>query len=174
MALGLSLLLACADADRDALDPSGGELAQGDLPRNAGSDGGSAATLADASSDAALAPALGDGGSASVPSAPSSNPPAPASVVPPRPGPASDTPEDACAALTYERFGKAFLSRYCVGCHGGSSAVAGVRLDSVEALRSQSDDVARLTTSGLMPRGNLKPSAAEREQLERWIACGAE
>lgn len=83
-------------------------------------------------------------------------------------------------ALTYESFGRAFLSTHCNTCH---NAPEGRRSGAPESFRFDTlDDVHRhkarifvraATTNTTMPPGPNDPSAAEREQLAEWLACGA-
>lgn len=81
--------------------------------------------------------------------------------------------------LTYDNFGKGFISKHCVGCHSSliagnqrKGAPPGVDLDTylgvvtwayrVEA-RSLGD------SPGMPPGGG--PSESERARLEEWLSC---
>ena len=78
----------------------------------------------------------------------------------------------ACSALTYESFGKQFLSNYCVSCHGAVSPKANIRLDSLAGLVANKAVVRSAVVGSIMPQGNKQPTSAERERLGQWIDCG--
>lgn len=89
------------------------------------------------------------------------------------------------STLTYETFGRKFMSDYCTRCH--SSALSGAArngapsdhdFDTLEAIRATDpahiDEHAaagpeRVNTE--MPPTAPKPSVAERRQLGEWLAC---
>ncbi len=83
-------------------------------------------------------------------------------------------------SLTYENFGKAFMSTYCQNCHGATSndrkGAPGRydfgTLDDIRNHRSRifSRAAADNTT---MPPGPDDPPSEERERLADWLACGA-
>ena len=82
--------------------------------------------------------------------------------------------------LTYESFGRAFLTTECNDCHNASEsyrhgAPESYRFDTVEDVRRLRDRIfvraAALNTS--MPPGPEDPPADERERLAEWLACGA-
>lgn len=83
-------------------------------------------------------------------------------------------------SLTYESFGKGFMDAYCQSCHAAHAterygAPGGYAFDTA-------DDVRRLRArifvraagaNVSMPPGPNDPSAAERDKLADWLACGA-
>ena len=83
-------------------------------------------------------------------------------------------------ALSYESFGRAFMSAHCDRCHSGiegrrSGAPASYRFDTLDDVRAHADRifVRAATANTSMPPGPDDPSAEEREQLAEWLACGA-
>lgn len=67
------------------------------------------------------------------------------------------------------------LSRYCIDCHGDKEQNAGIRLDRVagvdEAIRPLWTKVYEALISGEMPpKGEPQPTAAERQQIVKWIS----
>jgi uncharacterized membrane protein len=88
---------------------------------------------------------------------------------------------------TYDNFGRAFMTNYCVQCH--SSSVTGAarqgapddhNFDSLDAIHATElehiDEVAAAGphhTNAIMPPTDPKPSLVERQQLGEWLACGA-
>ena len=85
----------------------------------------------------------------------------------------SDAGGSACATLTYESWAKQFFTDYCVSCHSGSAARAGVRLDSLSAVQARKAGIKTQVTSGSMPQGNKKPTDEQRAKLGAWVDCGA-
>lgn len=79
----------------------------------------------------------------------------------------------ACAELTYETFGKQFLTKYCVSCHSGAAPRGGLALDTLAGLQARKSGVKTQVANGNMPQGSNKPSAEERTRLGQWIDCGA-
>ncbi len=77
-----------------------------------------------------------------------------------------------CDSLTYETFGRQFMTDYCVGCHGASNPRANLSLTSLSAIVTAKARVKSAVTGGAMPQGTKKPSTAERERLGQWIDCG--
>lgn len=78
-----------------------------------------------------------------------------------------------CATLTYETFGKQFMTSYCVSCHAGSAPKANLKLDTLTAVAARKAGVKTQVLNGTMPQGNKKPSQEERTKLGAWIDCGA-
>lgn len=87
-------------------------------------------------------------------------------------------------ALTYENFGKEFMTQYCVRCHASNlsgaarqGAPADHDLDSLPAIRGirehvdQTAGASDTVTNDTMPPDGLKPSPQERKDLATWIAC---
>lgn len=90
------------------------------------------------------------------------------------------------STLTYETFGRPFMTNYCIRCH--SSALTGsaregapsdhnfdtlAGIDSTAAEHIDEEAAAgplRVNTS--MPPGAPLPSESERRQLGEWLACG--
>jgi len=96
----------------------------------------------------------------------------------------SPIPERSCppdSPLTYESFGEPFFSSWCTGCHSSQltgdarrKAPAGFDYDSLASIRQwlpQIYQYAADSNSMMPPAGG--PSAAERQNLGDWIACGA-
>jgi cytochrome c5 len=90
------------------------------------------------------------------------------------------------STLTYESFGMQFMTSYCTRCH--SSELTGTArqgapafhdFDTVEGVRAVADHVDQTAAFGpeaqnqSMPPSGSRPSAAEREMLAEWLACGA-
>jgi uncharacterized membrane protein len=90
------------------------------------------------------------------------------------------------SSLTYESFGRAFMSSYCTGCH--SSALAGEArhgapayhdFDTLMGIRAVADHIDQMAGAGpaainvQMPPSGAGPSEKERRQLSEWLACGA-
>jgi hypothetical protein len=96
--------------------------------------------------------------------------------------------ESVCASdstLTYESFGKNFMTKYCTRCH--SSELVGADrngapsfhdFDTLYGIKAVSNHIDETTASGpaatntSMPPDKPAPTLAEREQLGEWIACG--
>jgi uncharacterized membrane protein len=90
------------------------------------------------------------------------------------------------STLTYDNFGKAFMSNYCTRCHSSTlsgsarqNAPAGTDFDSVANIRNDLLGIDREAAASAavsntdMPEGSPSPTAAERKQLGEWLACGA-
>ncbi len=90
------------------------------------------------------------------------------------------------STLTYDTFGQAFFTTYCIRCHsvanvGATSrngAPADVNFDTLDLVRPLARRIDFMAAIGPvragrdMPLNGLRPSDAEREDLGRWIACG--
>ncbi|MCW5805501.1 MAG: cytochrome c [Deltaproteobacteria bacterium] len=88
--------------------------------------------------------------------------------------------------LRWDNFGRDFMTRYCTSCHG-STVRGGARhgaptdhdLDTPEAIRTALDHIDLTAASGpggtntYMPPYGPLPTQREREDLGRWLACGA-
>ena len=83
-----------------------------------------------------------------------------------------DAGADSCATLTYQSFGRQFLTDYCISCHGGAAPRGGFKLDTLAAVSSRKTGVKSQVLSGGMPMGNKKPSDSERARLGQWLDCG--
>ena len=84
---------------------------------------------------------------------------------------------DACATLTYESFGKAFMQKYCVGCHQGAAAPDGIDLSALRGVQADKREIdahaVRTPRSKPMPPpGAPQPTAEERKKLGDWLRCG--
>ncbi len=76
--------------------------------------------------------------------------------------------------LSYESFGKAFMTSYCVACHTTGNASDGVNLSSLTLVRTHLNKVDAEVVSGAMPpKGSGSPTAEEKTNLAQWLACGA-
>lgn len=94
----------------------------------------------------------------------------------------SATPSDggaasACASLTYESFGKPFLTKYCTGCHTGARAPDGIDLSTLAGAKKDKSEImahaVRTPRSKPMPPATSpQPTADERAKLGEWLNCG--
>ncbi len=89
------------------------------------------------------------------------------------------------STLTYENFGKGFMTQYCTKCHS-SELVGADRMgapsfhdfDTLFGIKAVADHIDETTASGPaatndgMPPDGPFPTLAERKQLGEWIACG--
>jgi hypothetical protein len=95
----------------------------------------------------------------------------------------AECPSD--STLTYESFGKKFMTDYCLHCHSKSvkdaarnGAPGDHNFDSlaeIDLLKEHIDQYAGSgpkATNTKMPAADPKPSKEEREKLSQWIACG--
>jgi uncharacterized membrane protein len=93
-------------------------------------------------------------------------------------------PED--SALTYDNFGRDFVTHYCARCHAASvddaqrqGAPMDSTFDDLASIRDNAELIDHHAASGpdamnrLMPPSAPLPSDAEREKLGAWLACGA-
>lgn len=89
---------------------------------------------------------------------------------------ASAPRDPACEALTYREFGEPFFEKYCVSCHLGSEAPAGVDLSTLAGVREHAEHVVRHAVEeadpSMPPEGARQPSAAERAKLGTFLGCG--
>lgn len=90
--------------------------------------------------------------------------------------------------LTYDNFGKDFMTEYCLGCHSESKTGTARnkapadhnfdKLADIQLLAAHIDQNAGSgpkSTNRDMPRGDgPKPSDEERAKLSEWLACGAD
>jgi uncharacterized membrane protein len=85
------------------------------------------------------------------------------------------------STLTYDNFGSAFMTNYCLDCHSSSSgnrmgAPVSVNFDTLELVQNQASRVeARAGSGSSMPPSSFSslPSDSERTMLSEWIDCGA-
>lgn len=79
------------------------------------------------------------------------------------------------STLTYENFGQAFMTSYCLSCHTNREQPM---LTTLSAIQAHIDDIDRVAAAGpdatntVMPEDGSVP-AAERQKLGEWLACGA-
>lgn len=82
-------------------------------------------------------------------------------------------------ALSYENFGKPFVTRYCTSCHSGalsgadrSDAPVDINLDTYDAVAAQAGRIqaAVLGDQPTMPPGG-GPTATEMALLGEWLTC---
>lgn len=100
-------------------------------------------------------------------------------------GPPTESVCPPSSTLTYESFGKGFMTQYCTRCH--SSELMGADrqgapsfhdFDTLYGIRAVSDHIDETTASGPaatntgMPPDTPAPTLDERKQLGEWIACG--
>jgi uncharacterized membrane protein len=81
---------------------------------------------------------------------------------------------DGGTTLTWASFGQAFVSSYCVSCHGGDRAERGIDLSTEAGVTRYASDVLAVAgeSSTMPPFGESSPTAAERAQLVEWLSCG--
>lgn len=91
------------------------------------------------------------------------------------------------STLTYDNFGKTFMTTYCVSCHDSAKTGAARNgapafhdFDTLNGIKAVSNHVDEYAAAGpasvneIMPEGDGPfPTLAEREMLGEWIACGA-
>jgi uncharacterized membrane protein len=90
------------------------------------------------------------------------------------------------STLTYQNFGQAFMSTYCLRCHNETltgdarhGAPSDVNFNTVEKIRAESHEIDELAgasatiTNASMPEDGEKPSVEDRRKLAEWLACGA-
>jgi uncharacterized membrane protein len=71
------------------------------------------------------------------------------------------------------------LTNYCAGCHTGSSASGGIRLDSYAAVKTYADNgrlygsIAHLSGYSAMPQGAAKLNDCQLRTVQKWIQAGA-
>jgi uncharacterized membrane protein len=86
-------------------------------------------------------------------------------VLAPEDAPADRTPVSDAAA-------QAIVTARCVQCHVGSSAPAGVRLDTLAEMRANAAGIQRMVSTNAMPPGNAtEMTDAERDTLVAWAAA---
>ncbi|WAS91271.1 hypothetical protein [Nannocystis punicea] len=96
----------------------------------------------------------------------------------------ADCPED--STLTWDSFGKDFMSNYCTRCHSTSlsgsqrsGAPSDHNFETAALVREQLEHIDEGAAAGpdavntAMPIGDPQPTEDERRQLGEWIACGA-
>jgi len=100
-------------------------------------------------------------------------------------GPPTESVCPPTSTLTYNNFGKAFMTTYCTRCHSSElegpdrqGAPSFHDFDTLYGIKAVSNHIDETTAAGPaainkgMPDGVPKPTDAERYQLGEWIACG--
>jgi uncharacterized membrane protein len=88
------------------------------------------------------------------------------------------------STLTYDNFGRNFFTTYCRRCHSADAAdrhgaPGSVNFDTVEQIRANSARIDELAALGpdaeneAMPPSGITPTDPQRDDLGRWLACGA-
>jgi hypothetical protein len=100
-------------------------------------------------------------------------------------GPPTESQCPQGSTLTYDNFGKPFMTKYCTRCHS-SDLVGAARhgapsfhdFDSLFGIKAVHEHIDETTAAGPaafndgMPQDGPKPTSMERYQLGEWIACG--
>jgi len=100
-------------------------------------------------------------------------------------GPDSGATCPASSTLTYDNFGKDFMTKYCVRCHSSklkgsiarSMAPDGHDFDTlagIDLVAKHIDEYAAAgpdSTNTKMPLSGVKPTVDERKKLGEWLAC---
>jgi hypothetical protein len=90
--------------------------------------------------------------------------------------------------LTYDNFGKGFMTAYCTRCHSSKLTKCSDRMGApfehdfdtfpgIIGVANHIDEKAAAgpdSTNATMPLDGKKPSTAERKQLGQWLACELE
>jgi len=64
--------------------------------------------------------------------------------------------------------------QYCAGCHAPGGSQSGKPLDTYASLSSLASNVeSKVSDCSMPPSSGAQPSAAERDAILQWIACGA-
>jgi len=90
------------------------------------------------------------------------------------------------STLTYDSFGREFMTDYCTSCHDSAlsgtlrnDAPSAYNFDTIEGIRDASDEIDGEAAAGpehintAMPPEDPRPSEADRYRLGEWLACGA-
>ena len=95
-----------------------------------------------------------------------------------RPAQAADTP--ASLQPGFEQRVKPFLKQNCAQCHNSEAAVAGVKVDQLDAAMEDrhigvwEGILHRIGNGTMPPKGMKQPSSAERQQVMEWITHAIE
>ena len=98
--------------------------------------------------------------------------------------------ETACppagTTLSYESFGRQFMTSYCTRCHSSTltgaarmGATAYHDFDTIEGIRAVINHIDETAGAGpaatnqAMPPNGTKPTLEERQKLAEWLACAA-
>jgi mono/diheme cytochrome c family protein len=90
-------------------------------------------------------------------------------------------PATACdtTAVTYSRSVVPVLSANCLGCHGGNTPSAAIRLDTYAGVKQQADNGRLLgvvnhdPSYSPMPKGGTKLNTCNIAKIRKWIAAGS-
>lgn len=79
--------------------------------------------------------------------------------------------------LTYENFGKAFMTQHCLACHSAAGPES-PKFDTVEQIRANITAIDQQAAAGPNAVNTLMPESgsvdeADRRKLGEWLACGA-
>ena len=86
-----------------------------------------------------------------------------------------DTAESECASLTYNNFGAAFISQYCLGCHASASnnregAPVHITLETIENIEEHQSVILReLEEEAMPPQGGIDEDI--RQTAIEWLNC---
>jgi cytochrome c5 len=102
------------------------------------------------------------------------------------PGPPTGSTCPEGSTLTWDTFGKEFMTSYCTRCHSTSlhgadrqGAPSDHNFNSAELVREELDHTDESAAAGpdaintSMPIGAPTPTEDERRKLGEWLACGA-
>jgi uncharacterized membrane protein len=105
-------------------------------------------------------------------------------TAPPATGTASGAVCPTGSTLTYDNFGKNFMTNYCTRCHASNvmgdmrnGAPADHNFDTFAGIFMMAEHIDERAAAGpasvntLMPPSDPKPTEAERRQLGEWLAC---
>jgi len=78
----------------------------------------------------------------------------------------------------YDNFGKAFLGKYCTGCHASTlagfarkGAPAGLNFETIDGAKKFAAKILKEAGGGKMPPAPPKPTADEKTKLKAWLDC---
>jgi cytochrome c5 len=111
---------------------------------------------------------------------------APPDATPPPEGMATGATCPAASTLTYDTFGRNFMSKYCTKCHSSAAtdrhgAPADHNFDTLAGILAMPDHIDMHAAAGpnatntiMPPAGETAPTIDERMQLGQWLACETE
>jgi cytochrome c553 len=90
-------------------------------------------------------------------------------------------PNTACdtSNITFSLSVAPVLNANCVGCHGGNTPSAAIRLDTYAGVKQQADNgrllgtVTHAASYSPMPKGGAKLSDCNIAKIRKWIAAGS-
>jgi uncharacterized membrane protein len=79
----------------------------------------------------------------------------------------------------YDNFGKAFIEKYCLGCHSAAKsgllarkgAPKDANFDKLEDIKKFRAKIIKLVGDGVMPPMSTKPAADEKAKVKAWLDC---